>query len=169
MRSPQPALLLLLAAGLGLVGCPGGADPNNCVGEPAIVPGVGVRTAQGQWCLDAPASAIDQTVGAAQSPWDLGGVGLRAAYPGHHLSTLYSNGDNSPRLTAIYLDEGVAAQTEGGVGLGSDGAAVRAEFGDPVIDPFGGDWWYRDQGIAFTVIDNRVIRIQLFGAPLASE
>lgn len=162
-------LLLTLIVGIGLGGCRAADDPNNCIGEPAIVPGVGVRTADGQWCLDAPASAIDQAVGAAQSSWNLGVVGHRAAYPGHHLTALYSSGDDPVRLTAIYLDEGVAVQTGGGVGLGSDGNQVRAEFGEPVIDPFLGLWWYRDQGIALTLTDDRVTRIQLFRAPAPGE
>lgn len=168
-RRNRLGLLILVATGLALGGCPAKDDPNQCLGEPAIVPGVGVRTPQGQWCLDAPASVIDQAVGAAQSSWDLGGVGHRAAYPDHHLMALYSNDDDPMRLTAIYLDEGVAVQTEGGVGLGSNGADVRAEFGEPVVDPFVGRWWYRDQGIAFTLTADRVTRIQLFRVPEPTE
>jgi len=159
--------LTLLA--VGVMGCPAEDDPNQCIGEPAIVPGVGVRTAVGQWCLDAPASAIDQAAGAAQSSWDLGDVGHRAAYPDHHLTALYSNNDDPMRLTAVYLDEGVAVQTEGGVGLGSNGADVRAEFGEPVVDPFLGVWWYRDQGIALTLTADRVTRIQIFQVPATAE
>ncbi|MFH2009619.1 MAG: hypothetical protein ABI333_23705 [bacterium] len=161
MTCQNTILWSVLALTVCCAGCKKEDDSNSCIGEPSIVPGVGVRTASGQWCLGAPASAIEQAVGAAQAEEDLAAVGLRVAYPDHRLTALYG-GDRALGLQSIYLDSGVGVQTSGGVGVGSTGADVRAEFGEPLVDPFLGTWWYRGRGIAFELVSDAVVRIQIF-------
>ena len=150
--------LALLAASA--PGCKKSDDTNACLGAPAIAPGVGVQTASGRLCLGAKSGAIHASLGPPTRTTDLAVVGVRHSHPAHSLHALY--GAEGAALESITLHQGVTVTTAGGVGIGADESAVRAEFGEPVIDPFLKIWWYRSLGIAFEWQGGRVLRIQVF-------
>ena len=65
-------------------------------------------------------------------------------------------------VVSIELVAGVDAATAGGVGVGSSEADLRAELGDPIMEPFTGAWLYPDRGIAVQWQDGAVSSVHLF-------
>jgi hypothetical protein len=155
--SPRSVLFLTLLAMTTTTGCVG-----QCLDEDGIVPGVGVSEAGASLCLDEPWPTVDKRLGAPATTSDLQGAGVRLTWSEPALVGYVTSQDEVGTVSGLQLSAGVTALTAGGVGLGSDDAAVRAEFGDPLLDPLLGGWLYLSDGIGFQWDGGAVSAIHLF-------
>ena len=149
------ALVLVLATAT--TGCVG-----QCLDEDGIVPGVGVSEAGSSLCLGDPWTTVDKRLGEPAATSDLQGAGVRLTWSEPALIGYVTSQDEAGTVDAVQLGAGVVARTGVGTGLGSDEAAVRAEFGDPLLDPMLGAWLYPSDGIAFQWQDGAVSSIHLY-------
>lgn len=159
-------LLLVLGFGavLGLGGCtesetePEPPPPPQCLDADGIVPGLGASVAGVSFCLGETAEVLRAHLGAEGSSADLGAAGLRLSWSDPDLvATLFDDAVGALQLGADFAGTG-----PGAVGLGAEPEAVQAEFGEPVVEPFGQAWLYDDAGIGFQWLDGAVVRIQLY-------
>lgn len=163
MKTTSETVALMMCASLLLVVAACADDP--CAPADTVVPGVGVGVGDDAVCLGQTRAEVEAVLGAGQTAYDLGAVGLRVAHPSHNLSVSYSAAGT---LNAVYLDTGAAAKTAGGVGLGSTAAAARAALGTPAEDPFMNDLWYPAAGLVVQLAEGKVAAMQIM-APAASK
>lgn len=162
MRAVAPRLAAALAVALlALPGCEKASQDNRCLGEPGIVPGLGIRTARGSACLGARARSVEADFGAPDRVEDLGALGTRRHYGADHLVLRFDGTGRDARLTAVEILPGVVETTPEGLGPGSEATAVRAAWGEPGADPFLGAWWYPERGATLLLTDDRVARLQI--------
>lgn len=152
-------ILLTVVSVFALTASTCGGDP--CAPAGTIVPGVGVgMKAEGDaLCLGQSRSDVETLLGAGTAEHDLGGAGLRVAHPTHDLEVHYSATGGT--LDAVYLDKGATYKTAGGVGLGSDSAAVKAALGAAGEDPYLKNLWYPAKGIVLQLEGGKVAAIQV--------
>lgn len=169
MRAIATFLLVLLAA-CGSSGTGGAADttgpadtsPDVRAAGTSITPGVGVTVDGAAFALGTTLPELTARFGAPADRRDLGPLGVRFGYPALGLAGLLASSADDAPVTTVYVEPGFAGAMDAGVGLGSDEAAVRAQLGDPVVDPFAGVWWYRDAGVALQWESGAVVRVLLF-------
>lgn len=139
---------------LAVAGC--GEPP--CLDADGIVPGVGASTDGASFCLGDSAEILRKRLGDEASSADLGRAGLRMRWgEPDFVGTLTTDA-----VTALQLGASFVGTTPEGVGVGAGEAAVRAEFGEPTVDLFGGAWLYDDAGIGFQWSDGAVVRVHLY-------
>ena len=152
--------LITLVSVFVLAGSTCGDDP--CAPRGIIVPGAGVgMAAEGDaLCLGQGRSTVETLLGPGGGEQDLGAAGTRVVHASRKISVIYAAGED--RLAAIYLDQGAPATLEGGAGLGSTAAAVKAALGAAGgEDPFLQDWWYPTKGLVVQFEGGKVAAIQV--------
>lgn len=155
------AVLAILVPAIFALGPAAGCNSAPCTPAAQIDPGVGVLVADKAVCLGDSMDNIEGALGKGAVRWDMGRLGMRVSYPDHHLTLLYSGCNAGDTLVAIYLQGGATGKTKGGVGIGSAEAAVKAELGEPTIDPFLKARIYRKLGIAVQLEGGKVSRVQV--------
>ena len=145
-------VVLLLATGCG-------TPP--CLDDDGVVPGVGASMDGASLCVGDSAELLRGRLGDEAATADLGPtVGLRLTWAEPDVvGTLIADS-----ASALQLGAGFVGETAGGVGVGASEEAVRAEFGDPAVEPFTGSWVYAGDGIGFQWADGAVARIHLLAA-----
>lgn len=150
------AIGMMVMLWLGATGCVG-----QCLDEDGIVPGVGVAQDGESLCLGDAWETVDKRLGEADVTSDLQAAGVRLTWAAPPVVGHVSSQDEAGLVTGIQLGASVTARTPGGVGIGSDEAAVRSEFGEPVLDPMLGAWLYPGSGIAFQWSEGAVTTMHL--------
>ncbi len=146
----------ILLALVGTSGCVG-----QCLDEDGIVPGVGAAQDGQSLCVGDAWETVDKRLGEAVTTSDLQTAGVRLTWAEPPLTGHVSSQDEAGVVTSVQLGASVTVQTAGGVGIGSDEATVRAEFGEPTLDPMLGGWLYPASGVAFQWTDGTVSKVHL--------
>ncbi|MFC1853541.1 hypothetical protein ACFL27_25415 [candidate division CSSED10-310 bacterium] len=130
--------------------------------RPGIVPGSGITINGETLSLGDSKNTLNSVFGAPDIERDLGNLGHNFSYLSLQVSGFFSEPEQGSKVIALYLHPGFEGFTAGGVGIGSNESAVKAEFGEPVQGCFLKAWWFNDKGICFTLENSKVSKIYLF-------
>ncbi len=126
------------------------------------VPDVGVTITGEQLSVGATYSAVTASLGAPSQSFEGAAGGRLIEYAQHQLSILLSGNGDQATVLGLYGSPGFSGQTDQGISIGSDEAAVETAYGTAKTDPFLGTWWYGEKGAAFEFAEGKVTRIHLF-------